>query len=1183
MTEQHSTAEYFPHVIQISAHYWRSLGLGALSRLIAERNIPTIIFYRQLALKLNSIQPDTIAPVHAAHLNLYATLQTIQRYLIDELAEQELPDVLVDALRRSGFKQALPQIVPAFVELFPPQEVLAGSVDADKWLDPGAPDSRRQRMLLREMLLVRLASANPAIDSFRVILDDRELILRSPDYTHLVDGVTASLEGGPILTALGVNLVEALQAPVKASPDSLSGQVSFIREQWHELLPPELLEELTIAFDILLEEERERGWGGEPGPPPVLEFGKGGRGGHGADAKGGHGHGFDGSSVFGGYDYPEHELFSVDADWMSNVVLMAKMVYVWLGQLSKQYGYPITKLDQIPDSELNRLAGAGFTGLWLIGIWERSAASQRIKQLCGNPEAIASAYSLYDYEIASDLGGWEALGNLRDRAAQRGIRLASDMVPNHTGIYSRWVIQHPDWFVQTDYPPFPTYQFNGEDLSHSGEVCIQLEDGYWTKTDAAVVFRIIERNTGRTRYIYHGNDGTSIPWNDTAQLNYLLPEVREAVIQTILHVARNFPIIRFDAAMTLAKKHYQRLWFPIRGLGGGIPSRAEHSMTREEFDAVFPVEFWRDVVDRVAAEAPGTLLLAEAFWMMEGYFVRTLGMHRVYNSAFMNMLKMEENHKYRQTIKNVLEFNPEVLKRFVNFMNNPDEKTAVEQFGSQGKYFGACMMMVTMPGLPMFGHGQIEGLHEKYGMEYKRAYWDEAVDQGLVRGHEMWIFPLLRLRWLFSGSENFALYDFHAGSKVDENVFAYSNSVGTQKALVLYHNSYATTGGWIRESTSIARKGDGDEIVMDRKTLGEALGITAAEDLYYAFRDISTGLEYLRNGAELSEKGLYAELGEYEFSVFMDFREIQDDAEGTWSMLCGTLNGNGVENLEDERLQVLYKPLNKAFTDVLETVSAASGTAVAGAVPVDEDMIDKTADVFKKLLIKQKKTALKRTTSSKKQLSQSLKSVARALAPRKKKTDDAGVFSALPAELSKAENQLIAAWLLLQEEPNALALYGLDYTFRKLTEQNPEHLLSGAGYVQLLQALLSAGADTVVQPVFARLEKTVALPACQEFILVHESEGQEWFHKERFELLLQWLVLIRLTAFAEEPPAGGLDTWVQIAAFDVQHFTELAAHAGYRLDLLLSLLRSIEKSAEGTLTGVSVVDRPVTVKSRKTR
>jgi hypothetical protein len=75
---------------------------------------------------------------------------------------------------------------------------------------------------------------------------------------------------------------------------------------------------------------------------------------------------------------------------------------------------------------------------------------------------------------------------------------------------------------------------------------------------------------------------------------------------------------------------------------------------------------------------------------MEGYFVRTLGMHRVYNSAFMNMLKLEDNAKYRQTLKNVLEFSPAVLQRFVNFMNNPDERTAIEQFGKGDKYFGAC-------------------------------------------------------------------------------------------------------------------------------------------------------------------------------------------------------------------------------------------------------------------------------------------------------------------------------------------------------------------------------------------------------------------------------------------------------------------------------------------------------------
>ncbi len=234
------------------------------------------------------------------------------------------------------------------------------------------------------------------------------------------------------------------------------------------------------------------------------------------------------------------------------------------------------------------------------------------------------------------LGGDEAYQRLRERAWQRGIRLASDMVPNHMGIDSDWVLQHPDWFLSLPYSPFPSYSFNGKDLSPDEHVGIYIEDHYYDRTDAAVVFKRVDRWSGDTRYIFHGNDGTSMPWNDTAQLNYLREDVREAVIQTILHVARKFPIIRFDAAMTLAKKHYQRLWFPSPGTGGAIPSRSDHSMTKAQFDEVFPVEFWREVVERVASEVPDTLLLAEAFWLMEGYFVRTLGMHRVYNSAFMN-------------------------------------------------------------------------------------------------------------------------------------------------------------------------------------------------------------------------------------------------------------------------------------------------------------------------------------------------------------------------------------------------------------------------------------------------------------------------------------------------------------------------------------------------------------------
>mgnify|MGYP000429292003 CR=1 FL=1 len=40
---------------------------------------------------------------------------------------------------------------------------------------------------------------------------------------------------------------------------------------------------------------------------------------------------------------------------MAELVLVAKSTYVWLAQLSRDYGRAITRLDQIPDEELDEL------------------------------------------------------------------------------------------------------------------------------------------------------------------------------------------------------------------------------------------------------------------------------------------------------------------------------------------------------------------------------------------------------------------------------------------------------------------------------------------------------------------------------------------------------------------------------------------------------------------------------------------------------------------------------------------------------------------------------------------------------------------------------------------------------------------------------------------------------------
>ena len=872
---------YFPFAFPLSGHSWQRFSVAELlpGDLIKGLDEPSFEI-RKLAQKINAEPLRTSGsrpPLPAETLLALRTLNQALRHVATIYFTRDNPGSLERGRRWADQHlgdEATEHLFRSFVELFPPLHVTVGGVPAPEFLQQSDGPLRGDERATLEMLMLFLNTMNPAAKPAREVFDDAELQHRA-GYLPFITGLEEYLEENEAPGSEGESIFHMLRSPILASPDSLAGQIDHIRRNWAHLLPAELVRRLQLALDVLHEIDTYRT--PEYGPPPVLEFGPG--------------------SYFYADGLPEPEAFSHDAAWMSNVVLMAKSVHVWLDQLSKWHQRPITTLADIPDQELDRLARWGVTGLWLIGLWERSHASRQIKQWMGNPDAAASAYALHEYEIAQDLGGHGAYENLRGRAEARGIRLASDMVPNHMGLDSRWVVEHPDWFLQLDQPPFPAYQFTGGDLCRDERVSVRIEDGYWNHSDAAVVFQRVDNHTGEVRYIYHGNDGTSMPWNDTAQLNFLLPQVREAVVQVILHVARMFPIIRFDAAMTLAKKHYQRLWFPAPGNAGAIPSRAEHGLSKPDFDAVFPVEFWREVVDRVAAEAPDTLLLAEAFWLMEGYFVRTLGMHRVYNSAFMNMLKMEDNQKYRQTIKNVLEFSPPVLQRFVNFMNNPDEKTAVEQFGRGDKYFGCALLLVTMPGLPMLGHGQIEGFSEKYGMEYRRAMWDEHIDHDMVRRHERQIFPLMRRRRLFSGAENFALFDFHAdGGWVDENVFAYSNRVDDQRALIIFNNSYDGTSGRVRLSSAI-NVGSADQPSLEQRSLAQALDLPETENLWCIFRDHMDGLQYIRSCRELAHEGFHTQLHGYQSRALVDF-QVVEDAGGRWSRLAAHLQGGGAPDLE---------------------------------------------------------------------------------------------------------------------------------------------------------------------------------------------------------------------------------------------------------------------------------------------
>lgn len=1064
---------------------------------------------RELTEKLRVNQPD----VRASEINAMGLLHEIEHLVIQTYRKKaatrffsQLERFLIKALGRQEYNHFL----HAFCNAYPPTPVFRTEMSVEEYLAQKTAGRPNRFVVLEEILPLWTDNLNPAFKSIHTLIEFSELN-QTIDLNKIFNLLNAFVSEHPPVPGTKYTLLKFLRLPAELYPNSIMAQLEYIREHWQPFLGNFLMR-LLQSIDFMREEEKARfdkaAFG--PGPTLVPEF----------------------------EPSEEPERFSPDTDWMPRLVLIAKSTYVWLHQLSKKYQRPIRRLDQIPDEELRFLADFGITGLWLIGIWERSKASQKIKQKTGNPEAAASAYSLYDYVIAQDLGGEPALQNLKERAARFGIRMATDMVPNHTGIDSKWVIEHPDRFIQLPYSPFPQYTFNGPDLCDHPDVGVFIEDGYWNRSDAAVVFKRVYYPTGDTCYIYHGNDGTSMPWNDTAQLNYLNPEVREAVLQKIIKIARQFPIIRFDAAMTLTKKHFQRLWFPEPGHGGDIPSRAEFAMTRQEFNKHFPKEFWREVVDRIQQETPDTLLLAEAFWLMESFFVRTLGMHRVYNSAFMNMLKNEENGKYRQLIKNVLEFNPQILKRYVNFMNNPDEETAAVQFGTGDKYFGVCTMLVTMPGLPMFGHGQLEGFREKYGMEYTRAYWDEQEDQELIGNHFKLIAPLLHKRYLFSEVDHFLFFDVIAPEgHLVESLFAYSNRFNKENTLIVYNNSFTNAAGWIKDSVAFKQN---EQLVTC--TLINGLGLQGLDGQFVVFKDHVTELEYIRRFEELRDKGLFVALGAYKFNVFWGFKVVTVSDDAPYHELYKALNGNGLPDLRQALLKIRYKTVHQAVRALLAHDFILP--SAKKAYPVNNAM-QKTLRAFETCC---------QTVAAFEGLPMLTEDELR-LALQKLERLFQLMQNPPLTKVSKSGKTPSRIWVRLEQifvptitGPNAdlpflrmfLILKALK-TFYKSMDKTDFSFLDNRLLNEVFEEYLqnfseSAARDTMTLPLLKilvvfkngilfktnrqlrlEIENLISLEPTARYIDIHPFEGVYYFNKERFEELIFWLYFLKLLEVCPKP------------------------------------------------------------------
>jgi hypothetical protein len=358
---------------------------------------------------------------------------------------------------------------------------------------------------------------------------------------------------------------------------------------------------------------------------------------------------------------------------------------VWLTSLAEKLGRSAT-LDDIPDAELDRLAKTGFDWVWFLSVWKTGPAGQRVSRANAGwrrefqetlpdlreTDIAGSGFAITGYAVPAGLGGNEALARLRQRLAERGLKLMLDFVPNHMALDHPWVESHPDYFVAgTDV-----------DLSREPQNYVR-----------------VARKKGNAILAY-GRDPYFSGWPDTLQLDYSNPVAQEAMTRELLKVAGRCDGVRCDMAMLALPEVFERTW--------GRKAQP----------------FWPQATGRVREKFPDFRFMAEVYWDLE-WTLQQQGFDYTYDKRLYDRLR--EGHA--RPVREHLHAAPDYQIKLARFLENHDEPRAAAAF-EPPVHRAAAVITFTVPGLRFFHQGQLEGRLKRISPHLVRAP-KEAPDKEL--------------------------------------------------------------------------------------------------------------------------------------------------------------------------------------------------------------------------------------------------------------------------------------------------------------------------------------------------------------------------------------------------------------------------------------------------------------------
>lgn len=356
---------------------------------------------------------------------------------------------------------------------------------------------------------------------------------------------------------------------------------------------------------------------------------------------------------------------------------------LWVRELGRQK--KDFSLARIPEEVLDKITALNFDLVWLMGVWQTGEVGQAIarqqslqeeyKQTLPDwaPEdVVGSPYAVQSYRISDRLGGPQAMAYLRSRLARRGIGLILDFVPNHTARDHPWVFSHPEFYI------------------HGDQDTLRREPKNFFSTETAQGKRILA----------HGRDPHFPGWSDTTQLNYCHPDLRAAMIETLVRIAGQCDGVRCDMSMLVLREVFSRTW-EKRARAPGNTASAEG-------------EFWAEAIDAVRRRYPDFIFIAEVYWGLESE-LQSLGFDYTYDKGLYDRLLYQGAGAVREHLHTDLDFQ----LRSARFLENHDEPRVAKLLPAN-QHLAAALICYTLPGMRLFHEGQLDGRKAKVPVQLAR-------------------------------------------------------------------------------------------------------------------------------------------------------------------------------------------------------------------------------------------------------------------------------------------------------------------------------------------------------------------------------------------------------------------------------------------------------------------------------